>query len=349
MKGWETTLISPGSTIREVIACIDGTARQVAHVINGEGILLGVVTDGDVRRAILHGDGLEDTVEKIMNTRPITVSVDATRETVLALMKSKKVHSVPVINSAGKIVRVEFLDDLIVPEKKENWTVLMAGGMGQRLRPLTESTPKPLLQIGKKPLLQIIIENFLESGFYKFFISVNYKAEMIERYFGDGSHFGAQIQYLREEEQLGTAGALGLLPFRPERPLIVMNGDILTRVNFNQLLDQHIRNRAAGTMCIRDYDLQVPYGVVNVNGQQIQSIEEKPMYRFFINAGIYVLEPDSLNFLGEKFQDMPDFFRKLAEAQKLTNVFPIREYWLDIGNLNDFHRANGDYSDLFEN
>jgi len=218
---------------------------------------------------------------------------------------------------------------------------LMAGGLGSRLGELTKDTPKPLLKVGTKPILEVILENFISHGFHRFYISVNYKAEMIRDYFGDGSRWGVEIRYLHEHKRLGTAGALSLLPDNPTLPVLVMNGDLLTKVNFRQLIDFHNETNSKATMCVREFELQVPYGVVQIANHRLRAIEEKPVQRFFVNGGIYVLSPDMLQFIPEdSFYDMPTLFDEIIARGEETSVFPIREYWIDIGRADDFERAN---------
>ena len=224
----------------------------------------------------------------------------------------------------------------------------MAGGRGQRLRPLTENTPKPLLNVGSKPLLENIIENIREYGLSKFFITLKYKADMIEDYFGDGSQWDVNISYVREKNKLGTAGAISLLPESPSEPLIVMNGDLLTKVNFENILEFHTINKAEATICGREYDFQVPYGVIQVDKHNLVSIQEKPVHSFFVNAGIYVLEPHILTLIPQDQSfDITQLFEKLLHLKKNVNVFPIHEYWTDIGQLDDYVRATGEYEQHF--
>lgn len=348
MERWRKALVAPEHTIREAIQTIDEGAIQIALVVDGENRLLGTVTDGDIRRGILKGVSLGDSVRCIMNSRPIIADADESREKILETMKQTRLHQIPVVDARGRLVSVEILDELLKVSNRENWVMLMAGGLGSRLRPLTDDCPKPLLKVGSKPLLEIILENFLEYGFRKFYLSVNYKAEMVKEYFGDGARWGADIRYVHEDRRLGTAGALSLLPEKPVLPLIVMNGDLLTKVNFQQLLDFHAEHGAKATMCVREYDLQVPYGVVRIENHRILSIDEKPVQRFFVNAGIYVLEPETLDCIPPSaYFDMPDLFLKLIEQKRETSVFPIREYWLDVGHMEDFARANGDFPEVF--
>jgi dTDP-glucose pyrophosphorylase len=348
MKDWKKALIAPSLSIRATIETIDTSALQIGLVVNEQNVLLGTVTDGDIRRGILKGLGLDDSVQQIMNTKPTTAHANDGRESILTLMKSKSLHQIPVLDNAGCIVSLEILDDLIQSQQHENAVVLMAGGLGSRLQPLTNDCPKPLLKVSGKPILEIILENFIEHGFKRFYVSVNYRAEMIENYFGDGTRWGVQISYLRESERRGTAGALSLLIDKQTKPLIVMNGDLLTRINFRHLLSFHAEHQAMATMCVRDYDFQVPYGVVKIDKYRLIGIEEKPVHHFFVSAGIYVLEPDCLSLIpAGTFYDMPDLFAELIRQKKETAVFPIREYWLDIGRMDDFERAVGEYERYF--
>jgi len=349
MNRWQSALVSKSATIRETIKVIDDGAMQIALVTDEAERLLGTVTDGDIRRGILNVVSLEDSVETVMNQHPMVVSVDDTREVMLQIMTEKRIHQLPVLDELGRIIRVALLEEMIQPTQRENWVVLMAGGLGTRLHPLTEDCPKPLLKVGNKPLLQTILENFIEHGFRRFYLSVNYKAEMIEDYFGDGSRWGVEIRYLREDKRLGTAGALSLLPEKPQEPIFVMNGDLLTKINFQQLLEFHESHGGKATMCVREYDFQVPYGVVKTDEQRFVGIEEKPLYRFFVNAGVYVLDPSALGYIPEdEFYDMPTLFAKIKEDKQETIVFPIREYWLDIGRIDDFKRANEEYVEVFQ-
>jgi len=236
---------------------------------------------------------------------------------------------------------------MLAPQR-DNTVVLMVGGEGTRLRPLTNDCPKPMLKIGEKPILRTILDQFIEHGFKKFYFCVNYKAGVIEDYFGNGHRFGVSITYLREEQKLGTCGPLSLIETPPKDSLIVMNGDLLTKVNFQQLLDFHEDNGAMATMCVKEYQFQVPYGVVRVNGSIVDGVDEKPIQSFFVNAGIYALKPTVLQYIPLKsYFDIPDFFKSLIADNKKVAAFPIREYWVDIGHLKDFQRANGEFCQVF--
>lgn len=348
MKEWKQILIKPDVTIHNTLQIIDSSAMQIALIVDEENHLLGTVTDGDIRRGILKGITLEEPVKSIMNPHPTVAKSYERRDIVLAVMKLKRLNHIPVIDDDGRVINVETLQDLIKTDIKDNIVVLMAGGLGTRLRPLTNEYPKPLLKVGGKPVLETILENFIEYGFKKFYLSVNYKANMIKDYFGDGSQWGIQISYIDEDKQLGTAGALSLLPEKPDQPLLVMNGDLLTKVNFQQLLDFHSVHQGQATMCVREYHFQVPYGVVNIDKNRLSGIDEKPVKHFFVNAGIYIIDPKALELIPRnEYFDMPNLFTKIINGGGETTAFPIREYWMDIGQINDFERANVEFAEVF--
>jgi dTDP-glucose pyrophosphorylase len=338
---WKDIVISPETSLGDAIAKIDKSALQVAVILNPDQTLGGVLTDGDIRRAVLAGKSLQTEVSEVMNSRPTTVPISMPRNKMLALMRRKVIHHLPLIDEDHRLVGLATLDDLVGAVERPNWVVLMAGGLGTRLHPLTKECPKPLLKVGEKPILEIILESFAEQGFKQIFLSVNYKAEMIQDYFGEGDRWGVQINYIHEKERLGTAGALSLLPGQPTTPMIVMNGDILTRTSFDSLLKFHEAQNAVATMAVREYDFQVPYGVVRVDGTKIEAIEEKPVQHFFVNAGIYTLSPKALAYIPKNtFFDMPTLFEHLIAANQPTAAYPLREYWIDIGRISDLEKAN---------
>jgi dTDP-glucose pyrophosphorylase/predicted transcriptional regulator len=349
MKNLKRITISRSSSILKAVQMIDSNSMQVALVVDGRNRLLGTITDGDVRRAVLKGILLTERAERIMNRQPVVAKQGDSQSKILSLMKQRQIHQLPILDVKGRVIGVEILDQILKSSSCDHWVVLMAGGLGNRLSPLTDHCPKPLLNVGKQPILQTILENFIEHGFKRFFIAVNYKNEMVKDYFRDGSQWGVQIQYLHEKRRLGTAGALSLLPDKPKQSLFVMNGDLLTKVNFKQLLDFHYQNKAKATMCVREYDFQVPYGVVKIEKGRICGVDEKPAQRFFVNAGIYVLEPELLKWVPtNSFFDMPQLFDELMRKKKRISAFPIREYWLDIGRMDDLEKAHGEYEKVFE-
>lgn len=346
---WKNTLLQASGSVADAIRIIDRAGAQICLVIDETNRLLGTVTDGDIRRAILANIPLDASVSQVMKRTPVTASPEDSNEDLLQRMHMTWVRQLPMVDDHGTVVGLATFDQLSRGiQVRDNVVILMAGGLGNRLRPLTDDTPKPMLKVGNQPVLETILESFLSHGFRRFFISVNYKAEMVKSYFGNGSHWGCEISYLEETERMGTAGALSLLPTVPSAPAIVMNGDVLTKVNFTSLLDFHRDHKSVATMCVREYGFQVPYGVVEIDGQRILGIAEKPEHAFFVNAGIYVLNPATISQIPQRTQfDMTDLFKNLVLQEQPTCAFPIREYWIDIGRLDDFERANGEYSTVF--
>lgn len=349
MKVWKQAFVGSSVTIREALKAIDNSRIQISLVVDENEHLLGTVTDGDVRRALLKGISLDEPVTRVMNTSPAVASHHDSQQQILALMRKTTHRCVPVLDENRCVVNVALLSELIQSDQRDNIVVIMAGGLGSRLAPLTDQCPKPLLKVGAKPIMETILDSFREYGFRNFYLSVNFKAEMVKEHFGDGSAWGVSIRYIEEDKRLGTAGALALLPETPTKPLLVMNGDLLTKVNFQHLLDFHVEHQAKGTMCVREYDLQIPFGVVKIDNHRIRSIDEKPMHRFFVNAGIYVLEPDMLDIIPRNsYFNMTSMFEEIIKCDYETAVFPIREYWLDIGQVNDLEKARLEYGGLFE-
>lgn len=337
------------STIEDTIRLIEENPAKVVLVVDGDNRLLGTVTDGDVRRGLLRGLGMTDSVSEIMNTHPTTAPLGSSRAHLFALMKQKHLRHIPLVDEAGRVAGLEFFDDLLHREDRDNWVVIMAGGRGKRLQPLTDETPKPMLEVGSKPILETILDELIEGGFHRFFLAVNYKSEMVKNHFGNGSAMGAEIAYLEETKPLGTGGALSLLPDKPETTLLVMNGDILTKVRLKNVLDFHAENGADATMCVREYVHEVPFGVVETEEHRLVGFAEKPTQRFLVNAGIYALEPDILHLVPQnRFFDMPQLFDKLVRKNRRTIVFPIQEYWLDVGRLEEFSQAHDEYRGIFK-
>lgn len=342
---WENIIVLKYQTLLETMKKIDQSTLQFAAVVDEEKRFIGTVTDGDIRRALLQGKGLGVKITEVMNSQPIVANEGKTRKFYNQLMKSNKLKQLPVVNSENQIVDILFLDKEFL-EPKGNTVVLMVGGLGTRLRPLTNDIPKPMLIVGGKPILETIIEGFKQFGFTNFVLSVNYKKEIIQDYFQNGEAFGVSITYIEETKRMGTAGALSLLIEKPTSPFFVMNGDLLTQVNFEQLIQFHIEHDTLATMCVREYEYQIPYGVIETDGTSLVSIKEKPVHKSYVNAGIYVLSPEVLDYIPlDDFYDMPELFQKLINTKRETTVFPIREYWLDIGQMDDFERANIDFEE----
>jgi dTDP-glucose pyrophosphorylase len=343
MDGWRKSLIPLRATLQEIIRNLDETGLQIALVVSAEGVLLGTVTDGDIRRGLLRGMALNGGVEAIMHREPLVVPPTLGRDVVLQLMQANKFHQLPVVDEQRRVMGLHVWDDLLVPSQRPNLMVIMAGGRGTRLRPHTESCPKPLIAVGGKPMLEHIIERARAEGFKQFVLAIHYLGAMIEEYFGDGSRWQVEITYLRESTPLGTAGAIALLAPRPVAPFVVSNGDVLTDIRYAELLDFHCRHGAAATMAVRLHEWQHPFGVVRSKGVDIVGFEEKPISRSHINAGIYVLDPPALDALqaGEAC-DMPTLFSRLQERAARTIVYPMHEPWLDVGRNADLELAQSE-------
>lgn len=350
MKNQISITVKEDSTILEVLNAIETESEsiKIATVLDSEDKVIGTMTDGDIRRGLLKGLTLDSPIKTIYHKNPTLGNINEPKEKIIQKAISRQLYQIPIVDNNGHLVCIENLSTLLKVKNKRNRVILMAGGLGTRLRPLTESTPKPLLKVGNKPILETIIENFAKYGFINITISVNYKAKMIQDYFGDGSDFGVNIDYIEETQRLGTAGALGLIKDKPKEPFFVMNGDLLTNINFDHMLDFHSHENAIATMGVREYDFQVPYGVIKINGSEITSIEEKPLHKFFVNAGIYTLSPKVFDYIPTNtFFDMPTLFEKLIEFKLKSISFPLHEYWLDIGRISDFEQAQHEYHKIF--
>lgn len=350
MRDWKTTAVRPSATIQQVMEVIDKDGvLQIALVVDENNHLLGTVTDGDIRRAILRGGSLNDEISKFMNANPITGLVDEDPSIWQRTMLRHTLRHLPLIDSNGRIADLTCLEPPKEPTR-DNPVVLMAGGLGTRLRPLTEQKPKPLLTIGNKPILETIIENFVSQGFYRFYICINYRGEMIRDHFKDGSKWGASITYIEERTRLGTAGALSLISDKIQLPFFVMNGDLLTKVDFVRLAEFHKQQQNMITMCIREYRYQIPYGVVKLNNHKILELREKPIQYYHVNAGIYMLDPTLLSYIPEnEYYDMTTLIETLINRNAAVGSFPLREYWMDVGRIEDFEQAHNEYFDQFGN
>ena len=333
--------------MREVMACIDKNAKQIALIVDANDHLLGTVTDGDIRRALLSGMDMQSKAQAFMNANPITGLVDESPALWQRTMQRHSLRHLPLLDATGRFCELTQLSQPMEPDRS-NPVILMAGGLGTRLRPLTETIPKPLLAVGDKPILQTIIENFTDQGFNRFILCVNYQGEKIKSFCGDGSRWNASIEYVEEEKALGTAGALSLLKQKPDEAFFVMNADLLTKVDYVRLLEFHNKQSHIASMCVREYRHQVPYGVVKLKEHRIINVIEKPNYYYYVNAGIYCLSPEVLDFIpSQTYFDMTELFTKLIQLSKCVGSFPLREYWMDVGRMDDFNQADQDYSQQF--
>ncbi|WP_440980928.1 nucleotidyltransferase family protein [Shinella sumterensis] len=337
-------LISLGEAqkLADAVACIEASGGQIALVVDERFRLVGTITDGDIRRAILRGATLDSNASDVMHRSPRSVPVGTPISEIAVILKREMIFQMPVLDDNGVVVDLYLADEMELSDPASHRVVIMAGGLGTRLRPITETVPKPMIEVGGRPILEHILERFHEQGFRKISLCVNHLAEVIEGHFGDGRAYGVEISYVRETKRLGTAGALSLLAERPQKPLIVMNGDILTSINFCQMLAFHQENDALATMGLNRYQYQVPYGVVDVRNHHITGFTEKPVFDFFVNAGIYIISPEMLDLIPQdRFFDMPSLFDNIHPDRRVA--FPLHEYWLDIGKPDDLNRAIGDF------
>lgn len=341
-------LIPSTTSILETLRVIDQTALEIALVVDSERRLHGTVTDGDIRRAILRGCSLETPVQQIMNQKPTVMSLDTPDDEALFTMSGRQIKSLPVLDREGRVTGLTLWRELVGRRRRETWAVIMAGGLGSRLGSLTAEVPKPLLTVGSRPLLGTIISRLRQFGIWKIFVAVNYRAEQIISYLGDGSAFDVQVEYLREDQPLGTAGPLSLLPSIPTEPLLVMNADLLTRLNFGNLLEYHVSSHKEMTVCVRTCHVEIPFGVVQVQGNDLVEIVEKPSQEILINSGIYVLEPRVLSRVpaGQRF-DMPELIRQTAGQGNGVGCFPLADFWMDIGRPEEYQRAQTEYRHRF--
>jgi dTDP-glucose pyrophosphorylase len=349
MKYIDNIILKPDATIREALEIIDHGSMRIALITDNDRKLLGTITDGDIRRALLKGGRIEDQISGVYNPKPIAFTLNEPRDTMIRIASNHRVFQIPVIDEHGKLLGIEDITEYLKIQPYDNPVIIMAGGVGRRLEPLTKDIPKPLLKLGDKSLLETIIQNFSIYGFHNFILSVNYKSEMIKDHFKNGEHLGVHIDYIQEQKKMGTAGSLSLLNKKPEKPFFVMNGDILTNINLAHLLDYHLLNKADATIAVREINYEIPYGVIQHEDKKILNIKEKPAQNLFINAGIYLMDPSCLEHLPQyKYVDMPDFLNSLIKAEMNVISFPIHEYWLDIGKMDDFDRAQSDYRSLFD-
>ncbi len=338
---WRDSIVKINTPIKIAIERLNKVGIKIALVLDENFRLLGTISDGDFRRGMLSGVTLEDTVEKIMNKNPRTVNEGTSRLEILKLMNDTKILQIPIVDRNNFVIGLHLWDDISVQAKYSNIMVIMAGGKGSRLHPQTESRPKPMLLVAGIPILEHIIKRARSQGFNHFIIAINYLGQIIEDYFKDGHKFGVKIEYLHEDVPLGTAGALSLLSHKPERAFIVTNGDVITDINYSDFLEYHTVQNAAATVAVHTHEFQIPYGVVQINGLEVESYEEKPIVSSLINAGVYALDPDILDLITEpKFRDMPELLDISRDLKKKVIVYPLHESWIDIGRPIDLEIAN---------
>lgn len=350
IENLEQLTIKPDASIRAALEKISKGAKQIVLVVDDSRKLLGTVTDGDIRRGLLRGLGLETQVSEVMNQKPHTANPEDDISEVLDREVKEYIHNVPVIDSEGILVGLLTDEDRLAVQLQSTPVVLMAGGRGVRLHPLTLDTPKPMLKIGDTPIIEIIIRNLRAQGFRKIYISINFLGEVIESHIKDGSWLGVEVEYLYEDQPLGTAGAIAQLSGSITEPLLVMNSDLLTKTDFRRLVKNHKKSEASATLGVREYSIQIPYGVVNLDGETVDSISEKPTHRTLVSAGIYALSPSVLDLAtAGEYCDMPTLLDRVREQGNKVVAFPIHESWLDIGRHEDLELARNNMSHWVDN
>jgi dTDP-glucose pyrophosphorylase len=337
---WHRAILPTNATIGQAIRNLTEVAIKIVLVTNKDGRLEGTVSDGDIRRGLLKGVNMDSPITDVIYRNSLVVPPDLGRELVKQLMVANKIQQIPVVDDQCHVVGLHLWDDLTTPSMRPNLMVIMSGGMGTRLRPHTEHCPKPLLPVAGKPMLEHIIDRAKLEGFHQFVLAIHYLGYMIEEHFGNGERMGVQIDYLREDSPLGTAGALSLLNPLPDAPFLVTNGDVMTDIRYGELLDFHVRHTAAATMAVRVHEWQHPFGVVQLEGVEIVGFEEKPIARSHINAGVYALDPTALGVLNNNSHcDMPTLFARLQSKSWRTVAYPMHEPWLDVGRPDDLAAA----------
>jgi dTDP-glucose pyrophosphorylase len=335
-------LIKQNQTIREAMEKINENWREVVFVEDDSGKLVGSITDGDVRRGLLGGLAFESSIDGIMNSHFTYVGPEMGRASALDLMKAKTLLQIPIVDHQMRLVGVHFLQEILGTAIKPNIAVIMAGGKGVRLRPLTEAIPKPMVPVAGRPILERVILHLIGFGMRNIYVSVNYMSKMIEEYFGDGSSLGCTLQYLREEKSLGTGGALSLLPDTGPHPLIVMNGDLVTQADISKMLEFHETEQCEATVGVSLYPLHIPFGVVKRQGTRLIELQEKPTEHFLVNSGIYILNPSVLSLI-PKDQEFPitSLIQALLVQNARVSAYLIEEEWIDIGRHEDLRKAKG--------
>lgn len=339
---FEAIVVSCGSTIRAAMEAINANARELVLIRDDSGRIVGLITDGDIRRGLLRGLTLASPAAEVMTRDFVSVAPGLDRAAVLDLMKARTIRHVPVLDADRRLVAIHFLRDLIGGAARPNIAVVMAGGKGTRLRPFTENLPKPMVEVAGRPILERVVLHLVGHGVRRIYLAVNFMAETIKRHFGDGSAFGCDIEYLHETKPLGTGGALSLLPRPVEHPVLVLNGDQIIHINIAAMLDHHGANGCVATIGAGPHQVQIPYGLISQCDGMLLGIEEKPSMSYLVNRGIYVLNPSVLEHIPSD-QEFPitNLFELLLERKKHVGVFYFDDEWIDVGRPEDLRRAHG--------
>jgi len=343
-RKWKMAVLGIRTKIKEALENLALVEIQIVMVVDDAGVLKGTVNDGDIRRGLLNGISLEECIEKIIERNPVTASSKTKLVEIKKLMIEKKVRQIPIVDHNNIIEGLYLWDEVFAPLTRSNKLIIMAGGAGLRMRPYTENIPKPMLRVAGKPILERIIDKAKSEGFRDILISINYLGDQIEKYFANGSRFGVNIDYIREINPLGTAGALSLLPCFPDQPFVITNGDILTEGSYDDVIKFHQQENAGITIASQIFEMQNPYGVLEINGRQVENITEKPIYKSNINIGVYVLSKKIEQYLQKnKYMDMPELIKEAIKKGETVLTYEIDQNWIDIGSHVDFQRANAHY------
>lgn len=343
----EKMLVYSDYSVRETLEMLDIGSRGIVLVIDNNKKLIGTITDGDIRRAILKGVSLDEKIEEIVHENPIKIKIGTSREEAKEIIIKNAIRDLPIVDENDVVVDIISINDILLPQGKENFVMIMAGGLGTRLQNLTKELPKPMLKIGEKPMLHHIINNFKQYGYNKILISVNYKAEIIENYFQDGYAYGVKIQYIKEHKRLGTAGGIRLAKCYLNKPFFVINGDIFTTLNLENMMETHLKNKCNITIGTRTHTIQIPYGVLETENNVIKNIREKPETNYLINAGVYCLDPEIIELIpNDQYFEITDLINICIKENLKVGSYEIKDYWMDIGRLEDYNKANEDFQNL---
>ena len=335
--------IQPDASLMDCMRSMDITGAGIALAVDSEFKLIGTISDGDIRKALLNGCPLDSSVTPHINRNCFYVLQTAPRVEVLDIMQARRFEQVPIVDEKSKVVGLHLLHDILGNISRPNWAVVMAGGKGQRLRPLTKNIPKPMIKVAGRPILERIILHLVSYGIRRIFLSVNYLAQVIEDYFEDGSRYGAMIEYLREDEPLGSGGAISLLPEIPEQALLVMNGDLIVDVNCDDMIEFHSQNDFYATMGVYPYLHQVPYGCVEIQNDRLAGLEEKPILGKMVNSGIYVLSQQAVSAIPKNTCfPITTLFEDALKKNLVCGTFAIEKEWLDIGSHQQLRQARGE-------
>lgn len=347
MNNTERILVYKDYSLRHTLEVIDYGAKGIVLLVDESKRLLGTITDGDIRRAILKGISLEDSIEKVAHLNPVSVKQSMTRQEIKDIFIKKAVKDIPVVDNDNRVIDLISINDILLPQGKENPVIIMAGGLGTRLKDLTKEIPKPMLRVGEDPILQHTINNFKQYGYNKILLSVNYRSEIIENYFQDGLAYGVKINYIKETKRLGTAGGIKLAKDFIKSPFFVTNGDVFTNLNVENMMRFHIESGFDITVGTRKHTFQIPYGVIETENDNIIEIKEKPIIEYLINGGIYCINPNLIDFIpDDQYFEITDLINICIKNGRKVGSYEIKDYWMDIGRIEDYNKVNKDIYDL---